>query len=128
MGDSDSESSGESPPSYDATPNISVSQQGENVNGGIQSSLRDMPSDLTREYVANLTADDAINDVEKDAIRVYTREVRFLRQAQEKLDQVIAERDAQPEEKRAMYTERVNELRRMITKHYDQLTNSKLPK
>ena len=85
-------------------------------------SLRDMPADLTREYIANLTASDALNDVEKDAIRIYSREVGLLRTAQEKLDQVIAERDAQPEEKQKMYAQRVRDLRQMVSRHYDRLT------
>ena len=90
--------------------------------GEKQRSLRDMPADLTREYVANLTASDALNDVEKDAIRIYSREVGLLRAAQEKLGQVIAERDAQPEDKQKMYAQRVRDLRQMVSNHYDRLT------
>lgn len=90
--------------------------------GEKQRSLRDMPADLTREYVANLTASDALNDVEKDAIRIYSREVGLLRAAQEKLDQVIAERDAQPEDKQKMYAQRVRDLRQTVSRHYDRLT------
>ncbi len=98
----------------------------DSANPDIRYSLRDMPADLTREYVANLTASDALNDVEKDAIRIYSREVKLLRTAQEKLDKVIAERDAQPEDKQKMYAQRVRDLRQMVSRHYDRL--SKLEK
>lgn len=103
---------------------ISILNKLNDVNGKNlkQSSLRDMPTDLTRKYVANLTASDALNDVEKDAIRIYSREVGLLRAAQEKLDQVIAERDAQPEDKQKMYAQRVRDLRQMVSRHYDRLT------
>jgi len=83
-------------------------------NPDIRYSLRDMPADLTREYIANMTASDALNDVEKDAIRIYSREVGLFKAAQAKLDQVIAERDAQPEDKQKMYAQRVRDLRQMV--------------
>lgn len=107
---------------FDATVIVrNIVESAKELEAETQRSLRDMPADLTREYVANLTASDALNDVEKDAIRIYSREVGLLRTSQEKLDQVIAERDAQPEDKQKMYAQRVRDLRQIVSKHYDKL-------
>lgn len=108
--------------SNDVIAKLGIDRKPSEITSYLQHSLRDMPADLTREYIANLTASDALNDVERDAIRIYSREVGYLRQAQEKLDQVIAERDAQPEDKQKMYAQRVRDLRQMVSKHYDKLT------